>query len=167
MLLRRILRRADGLTKAIDNFDVRFRTMVLNLVGQNIQTPIPLGLEHDGEVLLKPYCPPYYKSMGEAVLAFIDDKFARIKEGAAAGNWKDPQAIVASIPQFSDECIAATIAYCEYIYNRYGRFPAYNGAFRMTLAHQAHHLDLEFYDQFYKRGAYTQTQARHMEQWHS
>lgn len=166
MLLRRILRRADGLTRAIDAFDVRWRTTVLNLFGQNIQTPIPLGLELNGEVLLKPYCPPYYKSMEEAVLSFIDAKFSRIKDGVEASRWKDPQTIGASIPKFSDECIAATIAYCEYIYNRYGRFPAYNGAFRMTLAHQAHHLDLDFYDRFYKPGAYTGTQAEHMARWH-
>ena len=166
MLLRRILGRADGLTKAIDDFDVSWRTMVLELLGQNIKTPIPLGLEHDGEVLLKPYCPPYYKSMEEAVLSFVDTKFSRIKDGAEASRWKDPKAIGASIPKFSDECIAATIAYCEYVYNRYGRFPAYNGAFRMTLAHQAHHLDLAFYDKFYKPGAYTETQAGHMALWH-
>jgi hypothetical protein len=167
MLLRRILRRADGLTKSIDAFDVRFRTMVLNLFGQNIMTPYPQGLEVNGQLLLKPYCPPYYKSMEEAVLAFIDAKFARIKDDAELSRWKDPQTIGASIPKFSDECIAATIAFCEYIYNRYGRFPAYNGAFRMTLAHQAHHLDLEFYDKFYKPGAYTETQAKHMKRWHS
>ena len=35
-----------------------------------------------------------------------------------------------------------------------------------TLAHQAHHLDLEFYDKFYQPGAYTETQGNHMEQWH-
>jgi hypothetical protein len=166
VLLRKVLGRADGLVSAIDNFDISWRTMVLNLFNQNIKTPIPLGFEHNGEVLLKPYCPPYYKNMEEAVLAFIDTKFARIKDGAAASNWKDPQAIGAAIPKFSDECIAATIAYCDYIYNRYGRFPAYNGAFRMTLAHQAHHLDLAFYDKFYKPGAYTETQAKHMDLWH-
>jgi hypothetical protein len=31
---------------------------------------------------------------------------------------------------------------------------------------QAHHLDLDFYDKFYPAGAYTETQAEHMELWH-
>jgi hypothetical protein len=31
---------------------------------------------------------------------------------------------------------------------------------------QAHHLELDFYDKFYKPGAYLKTHATHMEQWH-
>jgi len=31
---------------------------------------------------------------------------------------------------------------------------------------QAHHLDLEFYDAFYKPGAYLRTHAEHMARWH-
>jgi hypothetical protein len=31
---------------------------------------------------------------------------------------------------------------------------------------QAHHLDLEFYDRFYKPGAYLRTHAEHMQRWH-
>ena len=31
---------------------------------------------------------------------------------------------------------------------------------------QAHHVDPEFYDEFYKPGAYLKTHAEHMEKWH-
>jgi hypothetical protein len=31
---------------------------------------------------------------------------------------------------------------------------------------QAHHLDLEFYDEFYKPGAYLHTHRDHMDRWH-
>jgi hypothetical protein len=31
---------------------------------------------------------------------------------------------------------------------------------------QAHHLDLEFYEAFYKPGAYLRTHAEHMQRWH-
>jgi len=31
-------------------------------------------LERDGEVLLKPFCPPYYKSMADAVQAVVEIK---------------------------------------------------------------------------------------------
>ncbi|HZT99254.1 MAG TPA: hypothetical protein VFA10_06310, partial [Ktedonobacteraceae bacterium] len=32
---------------------------------------------------------------------------------------------------------------------------------------QAHHLELEFYDQFFDSGAYLRTHAEHMERWHT
>ena len=32
---------------------------------------------------------------------------------------------------------------------------------------QAHHLDLEFYDRFFRQGAYLRTHAGHMQRWHS
>jgi hypothetical protein len=47
---------------------------------------------------------------------------------------------------YSDEAIAATIAYCKYIHDRYGRFPINGGPFRTLLAYQAHRLDSDFYD---------------------
>jgi len=150
-----------------------FKTLLLNVLGKNIDIPYGLGLEHNGEPLIKPYSPPYYKSMEDAVLDFIDFKMSQqdgwLKDRSAAHPWQEDkgQKIKDSIPPYSDECIAATIALCEYIYKRYGRFPAYFGPMRTTLAHQAHHLDLSFYDTFYKPGAYTETQAHHMENWHS
>ena len=32
---------------------------------------------------------------------------------------------------------------------------------------QAHHLGLDFYDHFFKPGAYLRTHADHMQRWHS
>jgi hypothetical protein len=32
---------------------------------------------------------------------------------------------------------------------------------------QAHHLDLEFYDEYYQPGAYLKTHAEHLARWHS
>jgi hypothetical protein len=31
---------------------------------------------------------------------------------------------------------------------------------------QAHHLDLDFYDRFFKPGAYLRTHAEHIQRWH-
>ena len=148
------------------------KTTLLNLLGRNTIIPFGLGLDFQGETLIKPYSPPYYKSMEEAVLDFIDFKMSKkdgwLKDSSAAHPWKAEkgQKIKDSIPPYSDECIAATIALCEYVYNRYGRFPGYFGPLRMTLGHQAHHLDLAFYDKFYSPGAYTETQENHMKHWH-
>ena len=80
------------------------------------------------------------------------------RDGGAATGWRDGAAVQAEIPPYSDRAIAATIAYCEYVYQRYGRFPANSGPFRTILAHQAHHLDLEFYQKFYRPEVLSETQ---------
>ncbi|HEU5102720.1 MAG TPA: hypothetical protein VFU22_27040 [Roseiflexaceae bacterium] len=116
--------------------------------------PTAVGLERDEAILLKPFCPPYYRDMEEAVLAYVDYKYAQgastFRDGGAATAWRDGAAVQAGIPRPSDRTIAATIAYCDYVYRRYGRFPAANGPFRTVLAYQAHHLDQEFYSTFYQ-----------------
>ena len=135
---------------------------VLKLLKKDAPVPSAVGLEKGGEVLVKPFCPPYYRSMEEAVLAFVDYKFAEgtgtFRDGGKATAWQDGAAVQAEVPAYSEQAIAATIAYCKYVYNRYGRFPANSGPFRSVLAYQAHHLDLDFYDAFYKPGTYTTTQ---------
>jgi hypothetical protein len=42
------------------------------------------------------------------------------------------------------------MAYCEYIWDRYARFPATLPPYRTVLGFQACHLDAEFYGQFYQ-----------------
>lgn len=37
-----------------------------------------------------------------------------------------------------------------WLLKRYGRLPANSGPFRMVLAYQAHHLDTDFYETFYR-----------------
>jgi hypothetical protein len=71
--------------------------------------------------------------------------------------------VLAGIPRYSDKAIAATIAYCEYVYQRYGRFPAASGPFRTVLAYQAHHLDLDFYEKFYRPDTIGAAQRKHSE----
>ncbi|MCE3222645.1 MAG: hypothetical protein K0S58_825 [Nitrospira sp.] len=131
------------------------KTWLLNLLGKNQLIPTAIGLERNGVVLLKPFCPPYYRNMREAVLAFVNYKYGAgqgtLRDGGAATAWKDGATVQAGIPQYSDHAIETTIAYCDYVYRRYGRFPANSGPFRTLLAYQAHQLDREFYATFYKR----------------
>jgi hypothetical protein len=127
---------------------------LLQLLKKDQPMPTAVGLEYDGAVLIKPFCPPYYRDMEQAVLAFVDYKYARgsgtLNDGGAASAWRDGAAVQAGIARPSDHTIAATIAYCDYVYRRYGRFPAANGPFRTVLAYQAHRLDSAFYDTFYQ-----------------
>lgn len=130
------------------------KTGLLNLLRKNQPIPTAVGLERNGSVLLKPFCPPYYRNMREAVMAFVDYKYGdgsgTLRDGGAATAWRDGARVQAGIPPYSEQAIEATIAYCDYVYRRYGRFPANSGPFRTLLAYQAHHLDHEFYQSFYK-----------------
>ena len=80
----------------------------------------PVGLERDGEVLLKPFCPPYYRSMEAAVGAFVDYQYGAgrgtLRDGGVATAWRDGVVVRAGLPRCSDEAIAATAAYGEHIY---------------------------------------------------
>ncbi len=138
---------------------------LLNLLHRDQPVPYPLGLERDGRVLLKPYCPPYYPTMRDAVLAFVEKKFGAggvWRGGATQSAWQDSAGAAAQIPPLDDAAVEATIAYCEYIYGRYGRFPAYAAPFGTLLGYQATHVDVEFYDRFYRPAALTDTQRQHM-----
>lgn len=130
------------------------RKLALKLLRKDIRIPTPVGLEHDSSVLLKPFCPPYYRDMAEAVHALVDEKFAAgrgsFRDGGANTAWRDGRQIQAAIPACSDTAVEATIACCDYIYRRYGRFPSVHGPFRTVIAYQAHHLDPTFYHRFYR-----------------
>lgn len=149
----------------------RLLASLLKLLKRDIAVPTALGLERDGEALIKPFCPPYYASMKEAVLAFIEYKYAAgsgvFRDGGAHTAWRDGAQVQAGIAPYSERTIAATIAYCEYIYRRYGRFPATSGPFRTVLAFQAHHLDAAFYDRFYRDDTLTAAQREHQTRWHA
>ena len=52
---------------------------VMRALGKDLPVPTAVGLERNGEVLIKPYSPPYYHNMEEAVLAFVDYKYERAR----------------------------------------------------------------------------------------
>lgn len=128
-------------------------SLLLKLLNKNVKLPYAVGLEYGGETHLKPFCPPYYTSMEEAVRAFVHYKFdedtGTLRANASVTGWKNPEKVLSRIPRYSERTIQATIAYCEYIYDTYGRFPSPSGPFRSTVAFQAHHPDREFYDKYY------------------
>jgi hypothetical protein len=123
----------------------------------DLPVPTPVGLEVDERILIKPFCPPYYRSMKEAVLAFLDYKYAEgrgtFRDGGSTTGWLEGAAVQAAIPRYSEKAIDATIAYCRYLHKRYGHFPATTGPFRTVLAFQSHRLDPDFYARFYSSDA--------------
>jgi hypothetical protein len=138
-------------------------SLAMNLLKRNPLVPYPVGLERNGEVLLKPFCPPWFDSMADAVRAVVEMKFGAsgVFRGDAGGNaWLRQREVASQVPPVSEAAIAATIACCEYLWNRYGRFPVYMPPYRTVLGFQACHLDVEFYDRFYRPEALGETQRQ-------
>lgn len=138
----------------------------MKALGQNPLIPYPVGLERNGEVLLKPFCPPHYPTMTDAVRAVVAAKFGPdgVFGGGGAGSaWQNHTRVTGAIPPVSERAIAATTAHCEYLWQRYGRFPVHLTPFRTVLGFQACHLDGEFYDRFYRPEALGRTQRADVE----
>jgi hypothetical protein len=138
-------------------------SLAMKFLKRNPAIPYPVGLERNGEVLLKPFCPPYYKSMSDAVRAVAEIKFGAngiFRSQNQGSAWAKHYEVVKQVPAFSEAAIAATTAHCEYLWNRYGRFPVHLPPYRTVLNFQASHLDAEFYDQFYRPEALSETQRR-------
>ncbi len=113
------------------------------------------------------FCPPHYPDMRAAVAALVERKFGRggPYHAATTGPWKESSR-VRSAAQFHDEhfqdCVA-TMA--QFIHDRYGKFPGTMPTIFHLMYLQAHHLDLDFYDHYFKDGAYLHTHAKHEELW--
>ena len=126
--------------------------------------PNPTGLEG----VMEGFCPPHYPDMRAAVEAVCERKFG--KGGPfnpdTPGPWKDSSK-VRGAAQVHDERFRECVALqAQYIFDTFGKFPAtVPSIFTLTYL-QAHHLDLKFYDTFYKEGAYLHTHAQHMKMWH-
>jgi hypothetical protein len=116
------------------------------------------------------YCPPYYPDMSSAVQAIFDAKWGQkgiYKEEGGPVATKDRQSLDRLVNKTPDWCLEATKAFCEYIWETYGRFPATIDPMSMNIWFQAHHLETDFYDQYYQPGAYHQAVRDHMGVWHS
>ena len=111
----------------------RVVTTAMNLLGKNPVIPHPLGLEVDGEMTVKPYRPPWYGSMEEAVHAYLEVKFGAngVFADGRSGAWRDVPGVQKQVARHTQANIDAVIAYCEYVTGS-------TGAFRATSAPCAH-----------------------------
>jgi hypothetical protein len=127
-------------------------------------TPNPTGREGVYEA----YCPPHHRDMAAAVEAFAERKFG---SGGpfhrdTPGAWTDSPGFRGSA-QVHDEAFKACVALqAQYVFDSFGKFPGTVPSLFIMNYVQAHHLDLEFYDRFFKPGAYLRTHAEHMQRWH-
>jgi hypothetical protein len=127
-------------------------------------TPNPTGRPG----VFEAYCPPHYPDMAAAVEAFAERKFG---PGGpfhpdTPGAWSDSPGVRGSA-QVHDEAFKACVALqAQYVFDTFGKFPGTVPTVFIMNYVQAHHLDLEFYDRFFKPGAYLATHANHMARWH-
>ncbi|MEX0683848.1 MAG: hypothetical protein WD904_02500 [Dehalococcoidia bacterium] len=128
--------------------------------------PVPVGL--DGH--FQAYCPPYYPDMASASQAIFDAKWGGrgiYKEEGGPAAVKDRQSLDKLVNKTPDWCLEATKAFTQYIWETYGRFPATVDPMEMNIWFQAHHLETDFYDEYYQPGAYHQAVKDHMGVWHN
>ena len=126
--------------------------------------PNPTGLEG----IMEGFCPPHYPDMRTAVEAVCERKFG---PGGpfhpdTPGPWKDSARVRSSAQIHSEEFKECVALQAQYVFDTFGKFPGTVPSIFLIMYLQAHHLDLEFYDQFYKPGAYLKTHANHMDRWH-
>jgi len=127
--------------------------------------PNPTGLEG----IMEGYCPPHYPDMRSAVDAICERKFGSggPYHPETPGPWHDSHQ-VRGAAQVHDERFRECVAMqCEYVYRTFGKFPGTVPSMFLIMYLQAHHLDLEFYDRFYKPGAYLATHRDHFKNWHA
>ena len=140
-------------------------SLALRAMRRDVPVALPVALDApDGTPLLRSASPPAFPTMRAAVSAVVERKFGR--EGlyagrASEGAWKDPDRVATRRGEIDDQAIEATVAYCEYVWNRYGRFPAYLAPYHAVMVFQAHHLDLEFYDRHYQPGVIRDAHRHH------
>jgi hypothetical protein len=128
--------------------------------------PNPVGL--DG--IFEAFCPPYYKDMDAAVEAAIAGMGEKLddweKRGMVLPHTVSNEEFEKAVPGVSDEGIECVKDICRYIYEEYGKFPAHNDTMHLLYFIQAHHLDTDFYDKYFKEGAYLDTHKNHFDMWH-
>lgn len=114
------------------------------------------------------YCPPTYPDMAAATKALVKRKFG---EGgpfnaATPGPWKESSRIRGAAKVHDADFQACVALQAQYIYDTFGKFPGSVPSIHCLMYLQAHHLDLDFYNQNYQAGAgYLYTHANHDKWW--
>jgi hypothetical protein len=128
----------------------------------------PVGL--DG--IFQAYCPPYFPNMDAAVEAVLTPLLRQSPSSVTPAQPRHVPYLMSDeehhsgAVEISDEGIACSKAVCNYIYETYGRFPGSLDAMHLMWFMQAHHLDTDYYDMYFRSGAYGPTHAAHLAAWH-
>jgi hypothetical protein len=114
------------------------------------------------------FCPPRFPSMAAAVEALLARKFGSGGpfNPSTPGAWAESARIRGAAQKYTAEMKQIVILQAEYLYDAFGKFPAtVPSVFCLTYL-QAQHLDTEYYDHFFRHGAYLRSHAEHLARWH-
>jgi hypothetical protein len=126
--------------------------------------PNPTGLPG----VFEAFCPPNYPDMRAAVEALAERKFGPGGpfDPATPGPWKETARVRGGALVHSEDFKECVAVQAQHVYDHFGRFPATVPSAYLLMVVQAHHLDLEFYDEHFGPGAYLETHREHMRDWH-
>ena len=80
--------------------------------------------------------------------------------------YKEPKDVLEDEYHPSEVRIQIVKDFCTYIFENYGRFPAFLDPMFTRLVFQAHHLDLDFYDKHFREDSYHEMHKQHFSLWH-
>jgi pimeloyl-ACP methyl ester carboxylesterase len=127
-------------------------------------TPNPTGLPG----VFEAFCPPHYGDMAAATTAVVARKFGPGGpfDPATPGAWTDSPGVRGSAQRHGPEFQACVALQATYVLDTFGKFPGTVPTVFLLNYVQAHHLDLDFYDRFFRANAYLPTHADHLRRWH-
>ena len=135
---------------------------------QSKEDPLPNPVGLDGH--FEAFCPPYFKDMNAAVDAAISGMGEKLddweRRGMVLPHKVSNEEFEKAVPGVSEEGVQCVKDICTYMYEEYGKFPAFNDTMHLLYFIQAHHLDVDFYDKYFKEGSVLDTHRRHFEMWH-
>ena len=129
------------------------------------EKPLPhfTGLEG----VFEGHCPPHFKDMRSAVESVIKRKFGAGGpfNAKTKGPYKETAAVRGNAASMGEEFVDCVTTMADYIFNKFGRFPATVPAIFTLMYLQAHKLDTDFYDQHFVDGSYLSTHADNEKNW--
>lgn len=114
------------------------------------------------------FCPPHHPDMRAAVEALVQRKFGAGGpfHPSTPGPYKDNAGVRGAGEPHDEPFIECVSVMAQYVFDRFGKFPATVPSIYMLTYLQAHHLDLGFYDTHFAPGAYLETHRQHLRDWH-
>jgi len=136
---------------------------------QGLAAGFPYAIGKDG--VFETHHPHYFGgSIDDAVDDVIERKWGDRglfnPSNSDGAPYKKPGQMEQGIPRTDPAIVECTKDILKAVWKKYGRFPATVDACVMTVMVQAHHLECDFYDTYYRGGAYTERHRRHLEKWH-
>ena len=119
------------------------------------------------EGVFEGHTPPHFADMREAVMSVVRRKYGTGGpfDASTGGPYKKSETIRASAAPFGKDAIDCVVTMAQYVYDKFGRFPATVPAIFTLMYLQAHRLDTGFYDTHFDKGAYLRTHAEHDRNW--